>query len=256
MNSLCFKKVTAFSAHLNDKMAPTQADAYKRTAMQQYVLWCIGSAHAQYGARGGIVVKALCYKLAGRRFDFRWCHWNFSVTQSFWSNYGPGVNSASNRNEYQVYFLGEKAAGAWGWQPYHHPVLLSWNLGTLTSCNPLGHSRPVMGLLYLYLLHVQYVLWCIWQCTHTVCSEHKPQCAAFVHTVSLTSHHFHKMVERCFIIVEDQNILTCIHKLKIKFWITGSVLQVSTPYTNTLYTSLFHISLTPTTMNINNVVIY
>jgi len=25
--------------------------------------------------------------------------------------YGPGVDSASNRNEYQVYFLGVKAAG-------------------------------------------------------------------------------------------------------------------------------------------------
>ena len=60
-----------------------------------------------------------------------------------------GVNSASNRNEYQVYFLGVKAAGAWGWQPYHHPVPLPWNLGTLTSWNPLGHSRPATGLLYL-----------------------------------------------------------------------------------------------------------
>ena len=28
----------------------------------------------------------------------------------------------------------------------------SWNLGTLTSWNLLGHSRPVTGLLYLYLL--------------------------------------------------------------------------------------------------------
>jgi hypothetical protein len=27
-------------------------------------------------------------------------------------NYGPGVDSASNRNEYQVYFLGVKVAGA------------------------------------------------------------------------------------------------------------------------------------------------
>ena len=27
---------------------------------------------------------------------------------------------------------------------------LSWNLGTITSWNPLGHSRPVMGLLYLF----------------------------------------------------------------------------------------------------------
>ena len=32
------------------------------------------------GARGGVVVKALCYKTAGRGFDSRWCHWNFSVT--------------------------------------------------------------------------------------------------------------------------------------------------------------------------------
>jgi hypothetical protein len=32
------------------------------------------------GARGGVVVKALRYKAAGRGFDSRWCHWNFSVT--------------------------------------------------------------------------------------------------------------------------------------------------------------------------------
>ena len=32
------------------------------------------------GACGGVVVKALRYKLAGRGFDSRWCHSNFSVT--------------------------------------------------------------------------------------------------------------------------------------------------------------------------------
>jgi len=31
-------------------------------------------------------------------------------------------------------------------------VPLSRNLGTLTSQNPLGLFRPVMGLIYLYLL--------------------------------------------------------------------------------------------------------
>ena len=31
---------------------------------------------------------------------------------SFWLHYGPGVDSTSNRNEYQEYFLGVKAAGA------------------------------------------------------------------------------------------------------------------------------------------------
>ena len=34
---------------------------------------------------------------------------------------------------------------------YHHPLPLSRNLGTLTSWNPLGLFRPVMGLLYLYV---------------------------------------------------------------------------------------------------------
>ena len=32
--------------------------------------------------------------------------------KSFRSHYGPGVDSASTRNEYQEYFLGVKAAGA------------------------------------------------------------------------------------------------------------------------------------------------
>jgi hypothetical protein len=33
-----------------------------------------------YGSRGGVVVKALRYKPAGRGFDSRLFHWNFSVT--------------------------------------------------------------------------------------------------------------------------------------------------------------------------------
>ena len=60
------------------------------------------------------MVKALRYKLAGHGFDSRWCHWNFSLTESFRLHCGPGVDSASNKNEYQVYFLGVKAAGACG----------------------------------------------------------------------------------------------------------------------------------------------
>ena len=56
------------------------------------------------------MVKVLCYKSGGRWFDSRWCHWNFSLTYSFRSHYGPGVESASNRNEYQENFLGVNAA--------------------------------------------------------------------------------------------------------------------------------------------------
>jgi hypothetical protein len=36
----------------------------------------------------------------------------FIDIKSFRSYYGPGVDSASNRNEYHEYFLGIKAAGA------------------------------------------------------------------------------------------------------------------------------------------------
>jgi len=36
----------------------------------------------------------------------------FIDVKSFRSHYGPGVDSASNRSEYQEHFLGVKAAGA------------------------------------------------------------------------------------------------------------------------------------------------
>ena len=42
------------------------------------------------GVRGSLVIKALRYKPAGRGFDPRWCHWNFSVKYSFRSHHGPG----------------------------------------------------------------------------------------------------------------------------------------------------------------------
>ena len=73
----------------------------------------INSLHTfPLGDRVSTVVKVLCYKSEGRSFDSRWFHWNFSLTYSFRSHYGPEVESASNRNEYQEYFLGVKAAGA------------------------------------------------------------------------------------------------------------------------------------------------
>ena len=45
------------------------------------------------------LVETLRYKLKGCGFDSRWCHRNFSLAQSYWPHYGPGVDSASNRNE-------------------------------------------------------------------------------------------------------------------------------------------------------------
>jgi hypothetical protein len=68
-----------------------------------------------YKVKGHVVaqlVETLRYKTVGRGFDSRWCHWNFSLALSFRSHYGPGVDSASNRNKYQDISWRVKATGA------------------------------------------------------------------------------------------------------------------------------------------------
>jgi len=102
------------------------------------------------GNRGSTVVKVLCYKWEGRWFDPSWCHWIFHWYKilpitlwpwdrfSLWKKWVPGE------------FPGGKGGRCVRLTTYHHPVPLSRNMGTLTSWNPLSHSRPVTGLLYLY----------------------------------------------------------------------------------------------------------
>ena len=91
-------------------------------------------------------IEALRYKSGGHGFDTQWCHWNFSLTQSLWPPYGPGVDSASNRNEYQEYFLGVKADGAYGWQPYHLHVQSVLNSGNLHLLEPSGPVQDCNGI--------------------------------------------------------------------------------------------------------------
>jgi hypothetical protein len=53
------------------------------------------------GARGSIVVKALCYKPEGREFYTPCGECISSIYLILPDALGPGVYSASNRNEYQ-----------------------------------------------------------------------------------------------------------------------------------------------------------
>ena len=55
-----------------------------------------------------LLFEALCYMPEGCGFDSRWSHWNFSLTKSFQPHNGPGIDSASDRHEYQEYFLGSR----------------------------------------------------------------------------------------------------------------------------------------------------
>jgi len=68
--------------------------------------------HIKWGHAVEQLIEAPRYKPKGHGFDSRWCNWNFLLTQSFRPHYDPGIDSASNRNEYQEYFLGVKAACA------------------------------------------------------------------------------------------------------------------------------------------------
>jgi hypothetical protein len=92
---------------------------YFKIYTQCTVLYCTVIYTVLYytilGARGGEMFEALRCKLEGRGIDSRWCHRNFS----FRPHYGPGVDTASDRNEYQEYFLGVR-----------RPVLRADNLAT------------------------------------------------------------------------------------------------------------------------------
>jgi hypothetical protein len=65
----------------------------------------------------------------------------------------PGVDSVS-KNEYQVKGKGGRCVRL---TTYHLHVPMSRNLGALTSWNPVGLFKPVMGQLYILWLSV---VWC------------------------------------------------------------------------------------------------
>jgi hypothetical protein len=102
-----------------------------------YVLWygymfgiatCFGMGHAVVQ-----LVEALRYKP-----DSRWCHWNFSFTKYFWPHYGPGIDSASNRNEYKENFL---------------------KSGSLNFLAPYVSVQAYNGIALLYMFWCSYVFW-------------------------------------------------------------------------------------------------
>ena len=71
-----------------------------------------------------------------------------SLTQPFRSHYDPGVESTSNRNKYRIYFLrgkGDRSIGLTTLPP------LCADCNEIWEHRAQGLSRPVQGLLYLYL---------------------------------------------------------------------------------------------------------
>jgi hypothetical protein len=75
-------------------------------------------------------------------------HWHDPVGRAMALGFTQPLTEMSTTN----ISCGVNAAGAYGWQPTTFMSQLSRNLGASTSWNLLGLSRPVIGLLYLYLL--------------------------------------------------------------------------------------------------------
>jgi len=81
---------------------------------------------------------------------------------SFRPHYGSGVDSASNRNEYQEYFLGVKAAGAYGWQYYHLHVSIFLKFGSLNLLEPSGHIQDCNGIALPFNFHTCFTMKLLW----------------------------------------------------------------------------------------------
>ena len=85
-------------------MAPRGASAPQKTKQNEYI----------YGDRGRVAQWLRCFA-TNRKVTVSipaGANVFFIDVKSFRTHYGPGVDSVSNRNEYQEYFLGVNAAGA------------------------------------------------------------------------------------------------------------------------------------------------
>jgi hypothetical protein len=84
------------------------------------------------------LVEALCCKPEGRGFDFRWFteifHWHNPSDRTMALGLTQPKTEKSRADNLTTFMC-----------------QLSWNLGVSVSWNPRSLSRPVMGLLYLYL---------------------------------------------------------------------------------------------------------
>jgi hypothetical protein len=75
----------------------------------------------------------------------------FIDIKSIRSHYGPGIDSVSDRNEYQGHFLGGGLKGGrYVRLTTLPPSCAVGNLGTFTSWKPLDHAGPVTGLIYIF----------------------------------------------------------------------------------------------------------
>jgi len=105
------------------------------------------------------LVEAMRYKLEGRGLDSRWCHWNFSSGRTR----ARGADSASNRNEYQEYFLrgkGGRCVGLTTLAPSRADCHEVCNLSLLKPSGLVHAYNRNCFTLYIYIYNFQVTCLC------------------------------------------------------------------------------------------------
>jgi hypothetical protein len=99
------------------------------------------------------LVEVLFYKPEGRVFDYRWCHWNFSLTQFFRPHYGPGVASIPNRNITRNISCGGKSGRCVRLTLCHLHMPIVLKSGSLNLLEPSGPVKACNGIALPLPLH-------------------------------------------------------------------------------------------------------
>jgi hypothetical protein len=97
------------------------------------------------------LVEALRYKPEGHGLDLRWYHWIFHLHNPYGRTMALGSTQPLTVMSTRNVFWGQRRPVLRADNLTTFMCRLSWNLGAWTFCNYYGLSRPVMGLLYLYL---------------------------------------------------------------------------------------------------------
>jgi hypothetical protein len=105
------------------------------------------------------LVEALCYKPEGRGIGSRWGGF-FQFTSYFQPHYGLGVDSSSNKNEYQESSWGVKGGRRLGLTTVPPSVSRPFRkCGSLNISQTYGPPWPVTGIALPFLPYLKYRNW-------------------------------------------------------------------------------------------------